>query len=41
MERLTLSFTARQVGWLKHEAQRLGITIGDLLRRIIDEIRQA
>jgi hypothetical protein len=35
----TLSFTDPQAAYLKAEAQRLGISLADLVRRIIDEWR--
>jgi len=27
------------MSWLKREAKRLGVTVGELLRRIIDQVR--
>jgi hypothetical protein len=36
---MSVTFTAVQLAWLKREAKRLGVTIGDLLRRIVDEFR--
>jgi hypothetical protein len=38
-QRLTVTFTAPQLAWLKVEAKRLGVTVSDLVRRIIDEHR--
>jgi hypothetical protein len=28
------------MSWLQREAKRIGITIGELLRRIIDQVRE-
>ena len=39
MERIGLSLTAPQRHWLEQEAERLGLTVGELLRRIIDQVR--
>jgi hypothetical protein len=39
MDRVSVSFPAPAMAWLTREAKRLGITIGDLIRRIIDETR--
>jgi hypothetical protein len=41
MERITVSLPSPQMSWLKHEAERVGITVGELLRRIIDQHREA
>ncbi len=38
--RQTITFTAPQMKWLKAESKRLGITIADVLRRMIDEYRR-
>lgn len=35
-----VSFTEPQWQWLEQEAKRLGISIPELLRRIIDEARK-
>jgi hypothetical protein len=40
MPRQVLQFTAPQWGWLHAEANRLGITVAELVRRIIDEYRK-
>ena len=32
-------FSDPQMKWLEHEAKKLGISVGELLRRIIDERR--
>jgi hypothetical protein len=39
MERISISLPPPQMSWLKREAKRLGVTIGELLRRIIDQYR--
>jgi hypothetical protein len=41
MRKNAFSLTPQQVEWLHEEAKRLGISISELLRRIIDERRQA
>ena len=41
MQRLTAHLTETQLAWLKREARRLGLTVADLLRRIIDTAREA
>jgi hypothetical protein len=41
MQRMSISLTVQQVAWLRREAKRLGITIGELLRRLIDQTRGA
>lgn len=38
--RMSISFTAPQLAFLKEEAERLGITVAELVRRIIDEHRE-
>lgn len=37
--RLNIVVTPPQHVWLKAEAKRLGITVGDLIRRILDQVR--
>lgn len=39
MERISVSLPPPQHSWLTREAKRLGITIGELLRRLIDAAR--
>jgi len=39
MQRISVSLTDQQMRWLQREAQRLGISIGELLRRLIDQAR--
>jgi hypothetical protein len=39
MDRISLSIPSPQMSWLKREAKRLGVTVGELLRRIIDQVR--
>ena len=41
MSRLNLVLTEPQKRWLEREAKRLGLSIGELLRRIIDQVREA
>ena len=41
MERITVSLPDPQMTWLQREAKRLGVTIGELLRRIIDQVRDS
>jgi hypothetical protein len=41
MERITFSLPSPQMTWLHREAERLGVTIGELLRRLIDQVREA
>ena len=37
----TISFTPQQWEWLEQEAKRLGISLAELIRRIVDEKRGA
>lgn len=39
MIRKLLHVTAPQAEWLEQEAKRLGISVSELVRRIIDEAR--
>jgi hypothetical protein len=39
MERLSFALPEDTLRWLHREAKRLGISIGELLRRFIDEKR--
>jgi ribbon-helix-helix CopG family protein len=39
VHRTTVHLTQQQLEWLRRQAQRLGITFGELLRRIIDKER--
>ena len=41
MPRMTVVFSEPQMAWLKAEADRLGISINELIRRIIDKARLA
>jgi hypothetical protein len=36
---MSLTMTEPQLVWLRREAKRLGITVADLIRRIIDQKR--
>ncbi len=38
--RQTVSLTTKQHDWLKRKADRLGITVSELIRRIVDEYRE-
>jgi len=38
-ERTSLSLSAPAMAFLRSEAERLGITVADLIRRIIDQYR--
>ena len=38
--RLTVTFTQPQKEWLELESARLGISVADLIRRIIDQHRE-
>ncbi len=40
MARLNLSIPIPQIVWLQTEAERLGISGGELVRRIIDNYRE-
>jgi hypothetical protein len=39
-KRRSIVFTAVQFAFLEQEAARLGITVSDLIRRIIDQYRE-
>jgi len=39
MARMSLTMTDPQLAWLRREAKKLGITVADLIRRIIDQNR--
>lgn len=41
MVKRLISFTEPQIVWLEAEAQRLGISVPELVRRIIDTARGA
>lgn len=40
MQKQMLSFTDPQLAFLRDEAKRLGITVAELVRRIIDQYRE-
>lgn len=40
MHRQMISLTAPQLDFLKLEAERLGISVSDLIRRIVDAYRE-
>ena len=39
--RMSISLTRPQLAFLEQEAERLGLTVADLIRRIIDQYREA
>lgn len=39
LPRMSVSLTKPQLDFLKREAKRMGITVADLIRRIIDQYR--
>lgn len=41
MHKQMVSLTEPQITFLKAEAERLGISVSDLIRRIIDQYREA
>jgi hypothetical protein len=41
MHRMSVSFSEPQSEWLEAEAARLGISVGELLRRFVDQVRPA
>jgi hypothetical protein len=41
MDKISVSFSKPQLAYLRAEAKRLGISVGDLTRRIIDQHRAA
>ena len=40
MPKMTLALTAPQLEFLKREASRLGLSVADVIRRIVDEHRK-
>lgn len=40
MPRVTISFTEQQLEWLRAQADRLGISLADLIRRMVDRQRE-
>jgi hypothetical protein len=40
MHKQTVSFTRPQIEYLRKEAERLGISVADTIRRIIDQHRE-
>jgi hypothetical protein len=38
--RIYVTVTVPQLTWLEREAKRLGLSVGELVRRIIDEKRK-
>jgi hypothetical protein len=41
MDRISVSFSKPQLAYLRIEAKLFGISVGDLIRRIIDQHRAA
>lgn len=41
LERTTFQLSGPQLTWLRKEAKKLGVTMGEFLRRILDEKREA
>jgi Arc/MetJ-type ribon-helix-helix transcriptional regulator len=41
MQRISVSLPEQQMSWLQSEAKRIGITVGELLRRLIDRVRES
>ena len=39
MEKISISLSKPQLEWLQAEAARLGITVSELIRRLIDQKR--
>lgn len=37
--RTTLTLTEPQLNWLRDEAARLGLSVGELIRRLLDQAR--
>jgi hypothetical protein len=40
-ERQSVTFTSPQMAFLKKEAKKLGVSVGELIRRIVDQFRGA
>jgi len=40
MHKQMVSLTEPQIEWLKAESARLGLSVSDLIRRIVDEHRE-
>ena len=41
LERITIGLGSPAIAWLRKEAKKRGISIGELLRRIVDQARDA
>ena len=41
MEKINVNFAQVQLTWLRREAKRFGITVAEVLRRIVDAARGA
>jgi len=40
MQQISIAFSQPQLKWLRTEAERLGITLSELVRRILDAARE-
>ena len=40
LERITIGLGSPAIAWLRRESKRLGISIGELIRRLIDQARE-
>ncbi len=41
LSKITISLTERQLTYLRQEAERLGVAVSDIIRRIIDQQMEA
>lgn len=41
MKKQSITFTDPQISWLEKEARKLGISVSDAVRRVIDQVRQS
>jgi len=39
MKRQSISITARQAEWLEKEAKRLGVSVSEVIRQVIDKFK--
>lgn len=37
--RQTVTLTAEQMGWLVGEAERLGVSLSEVVRRLVEDVR--
>jgi hypothetical protein len=40
MKQISIAFTKQQLAWLRKQSKETGLSIGELLRRIVDQDRQ-